>query len=140
MSFLRAIVCAMCLLFICGAAAAAEKEYQKLYKVGVEANKKGNFDEAIRYYSKAIAIKPDSADLYFVRGRAYKQSSQLDSAIDDFTKAIALRPAHAEAFNQRGVTYIGLGENRKALADFNKACEFGNSDACANAAKLTKSK
>lgn len=140
MSFLRATVCAMCLLFICGPAAAAEKEYQKLYKLGVEANKKGNFDEAIRYYSKAIAGKPDSADLYFVRGRAFRQSSQLDSAINDFTKAISLRPSHAEAYNQRGVTYIGKGDNRKALADFKKACELGNGDACANVKKLPQSK
>jgi len=140
MSFLKAIICAMYLMFMYSPADAAEKEYQKLYRLGVEANKKGNFDEAIRYYSKAIAIKPDSADLYFVRGRAYRQTSQLDSAINDFTKAISLRPPHAEAYNQRGVTYIGKGDNRKALADFKKACKLGNNDACANVRKLPQPK
>lgn len=140
MSSLRTIICGMCLLLTCGNAAAAGKEYQKLYEQGVAANKKGNLDEAIRYYSRAIALKPDSADLYFVRGRAYKQNSQLDSAISDLTKAVALRPTHAEAYNERGITYIGKGDRQKALADFQKSCQLGDSNACKNISVLAKQK
>jgi tetratricopeptide (TPR) repeat protein len=121
---------------LCGPAAAAEKEYVKLYKQGVEANKKGEFDEAIRYYSKAISLKPDSADLFYVRGRAYTEKDQLDKAISDFTRAIALKPAYAEAYNFRGATFIGKGKNRQAMADFKKACELGYKFGCANAQKF----
>jgi tetratricopeptide (TPR) repeat protein len=128
-SFLAA---AVCLLTLSSPLAAAEKPYQTLYKQGVAANKKGDLDEAIRLYSKAIAVKTDSADLYFVRGRAYRQKDQYDAAIKDFDKAIALRPNFAEAYNHRGVTRIGKGEQDKARADFKKACELGSSDGCAN--------
>jgi tetratricopeptide (TPR) repeat protein len=137
---IRAIVCVICLLLISSYGVAAEKEYQKLYRHGVEANKKGNLDEAISLYSKAISLKPDSADLYFVRGRAYKMKDQYDSAISDLSKAISLRPSYTEAYNHRGVIYIGKGDTRNALADFTKACKLGNRDACANAVKLTKTK
>jgi tetratricopeptide (TPR) repeat protein len=132
----RIILCGIVFIGLCGTAAAAEKEYSKLYKQGVAANKKGDFDEAIRYYSKAISLKPDSAALFYVRGRAYAEKEQLDNAISDFTRAIALKPAYAEAYNFRGVTYIGKGENQKPMADFKKACELGYNLGCANAQKF----
>jgi lipoprotein NlpI len=131
----RVILCGIIFFGLCGPAAAAEKEYVKLYKQGVEANKKGEFDEAIRYYSKAISLKPDSADLFYVRGRAYTEKDQLDKAISDFTRTIALKPAYAEAYNFRGKAYIGKGDTHKAMADFKKACELGYKFGCANAQK-----
>ncbi len=126
---------------MCGPAAAAAKEdVMKIYQQGVAANKKGDLDEAIRCYSKAISLKPDSADLFFVRGRAYKQKDQYDKAVSDLTRAIALNPRYAEAYNHRGVTYIGKGEKQKAMADFRKACELGSRDGCANVGKLKGTK
>ena len=134
---LRIIICVFCLLVTATCGCAAEKEYEKLYRQGVEANKKGDLDEAIRLYSKAISLKPDSPALYFVRGRAYRMHDQYDNAINDFTRAIALKPSYAEAYNHRGVTYIGKGDSQRALADFKKACGLGSRDACANATKLS---
>jgi len=136
MKFLQYIACLSCLVSLCGTARAAEPEHQKLYRQGVEANKKGNLDQAIRYYSQAIALKPKSAPLYFVRGRAYKQQGDLDHAIADLSRAIALKPDYAEAYNHRGVAYIGKGTGKSALPDFKKACGLGLEEACANAKKL----
>jgi tetratricopeptide (TPR) repeat protein len=136
MFLLRGFVYVIFILSLCSQATAAEKEYEKLYKQGVAANKKGELDEAIRFYSKAISLKSDSAALFFVRGRAYKQKEQYDNAISDLTKAISLKPDYAEAYNHRGVTHIGKGENQKAMSDFKKACELGSRDGCANVQKL----
>ena len=85
----------------------------KIYQQGVAANKKGDLDEAIRCYSKAISLKPDSADLFFVRGRAYKQKDQYDMAVSDLTRAIALNPRYAEAYNHRGVPISEKGRSRR---------------------------
>jgi tetratricopeptide (TPR) repeat protein len=136
----RIILCGIIFIGLCSPAAAAEKKYVKIYKQGVTANKKGDFDEAIRCYSKAISLKPDSAALFYVRGRAYLKKDLYDNAISDFTRAIALKPGYAEAYNHRGVTYIGKGENQKAMADFNKACELGYKFGCANAQKFKSMK
>jgi tetratricopeptide (TPR) repeat protein len=116
--------------------AAGEKEYQTLYKQGVEQNKKGNFKEAINLYSQAIAKKPDSAELYFVRGRSFRQNEQYDDAFRDFEKAITLKPKYAEAYSQRGVLFIGKSDNEKARKDFKKACDLGYSEGCGNLKKL----
>jgi tetratricopeptide (TPR) repeat protein len=119
---------------------AQEKQYQTLYRQGVEQNKKGNVKGAIDFYSKAIANKSDSPELYFVRGRAYRQNEQYDESLRDFDKAIALKPNYAEAYSQRGVLYIGRGDQGKARADFKKSCDLGYSDGCANLKKLNASR
>lgn len=133
MSLLRIAVCLFCLLAAGGSAAiAGEQGYKELYRRGVEHNKKGELDQAIASYSKAIVLKPDSAGLFFVRGRAYMEKQQFDSAIGDLSKAIALKPAYAEAYNIRGVSYAGKGQKQLAMADFKKACDMGLNDACKN--------
>lgn len=136
MGLVRGTVCGICLLSLCSSAVAADKEYLKVYQMGVEANKKGKLDEAISHYSRAITLKPNAAGLYYVRGRAYQGKGELDAAIGDFNKAVALKPGYAEAYNHRGVTYIGKKLEKNALDDFKKACELGLKDGCANAQKL----
>jgi tetratricopeptide (TPR) repeat protein len=140
---MRAITASLVIVmifFLAMPVSAAEKNYVQLYRKGVEYNKKGNYPEAIRYYTLAIRSKNDSADLYFVRGRAYKQIDKLDEAINDLTRAITLNPAYAEAFNHRGVTYIGKGDLKAAKKDFEKACSMGHKDACANLKQLNTEK
>jgi tetratricopeptide (TPR) repeat protein len=136
----RTVICGIIFFGICIQATAAEKEYEKLYKQGVAANKKGELDEAIRCYSKAISMKNDSSALYYVRGRAYSQNGDYDKAVSDLTKAISLKSGYAEAYNHRGVTYIGKGDKQKALADFRKACELGSNNGCANVDKFKREK
>jgi tetratricopeptide (TPR) repeat protein len=136
----RIVICWIFLFGLCIQANAAEKEYEKLYKQGVAANKKGDLDEAIRLYSRAISLKSDSSALYYVRGRAYSQNEQYNKAVSDLSRAIALKPGYAEAFNHRGVTYVGKGDKQKALADFRKACEQGSRNGCANVEKFKKEK
>ena len=141
MQLTRAVICGIFIFGLCGPAAAASKEdVMKIYQQGVAANKKGDLDEAIRCYSKAISMKSDSAALFFVRGRAYRQKDQYDNSVSDLTRAIALNPRYAEAYNHRGVAYIAKGENPKAMADFKKACDLGYKDGCANVRKLKGTK
>lgn len=133
MSLIRIFVCALCLSAAAvTAVSAGESTYRELYRQGVEHNKKGELDEAIRLYGKAIALKPDSAALYFVRGRAYLQKEQYDNAIRDLGKAIALKADYAEAYNMRGLAYAGKNLTELATADFRKACTMGNKDGCRN--------
>lgn len=115
---------------------AAGETYRDLYRQGVEANKKGDLDQAVALYTKAIALKGDSPELYYVRGRALKQKDRLDDAVRDFDRAIKLKPGYADAWNLRGATYIGLGKKEKSLADFKKACDLGSPDGCLNLKKF----
>jgi tetratricopeptide (TPR) repeat protein len=136
----RIVICGILFFGFCIQATAAEKEYVKLYKQGVAANKKGDLDEAIRCYSRAISLKSDSSGLYYVRGRAYSEKGEYDKAFSDLTRAIALKPRYAEAYNHRGATNLGKGDKQKALADFRKACELGSNNGCGNVEKFKRVK
>ena len=73
------------------------------------------------YYTKIIELKPDDAETYFNRGRAYEETGDYTRAIADFNKAIELDPNHAEACVGRGRAYYETGDYPRAVADYDKA-------------------
>ena len=55
------------------------------------------FDEALKSFDQALALKPDDADAYYNRGKIFIDLNRNDDAAADFQKALAIRPAYAEA-------------------------------------------
>ena len=51
---------------------------------------KGNYNEAIDIYTKAISLFPDESRLYRHRGHRYITIRKFDLAIEDFEKAVKL--------------------------------------------------
>jgi tetratricopeptide (TPR) repeat protein len=78
---------------------------------------KGDYDPAIRAYTKAIELKPDYAFAYNNRGNAYNDIRDFGRAIRDHTKAVELKPDYADAYNNRAITHFYLKEYEKAWAD-----------------------
>lgn len=140
MPLFRILLPALCLFAATAWGASGDGDYRALYRQGIESNKRGEISQAITYYSKAITLRKNSPELYFVRGRAYKQNDELDKAIADLTRAITLKKDYAEAYNHRAVAYVGKGMTREATADFRKGCSLGHKDACANLKKLQEMK
>ena len=68
----------------------------------------------LQMYDKAIALKPDNADAYINRGRAYGKKGDNDRAIVDYTKAIELTNDYAVAYKNRGLAKLLLRECQKA--------------------------
>jgi tetratricopeptide (TPR) repeat protein len=54
-------------------------------------------NEAVAAYKKAIALKPDFADVYSNLGNALKLQMKLGEACAAYRKAIALQPDFAKA-------------------------------------------
>jgi tetratricopeptide (TPR) repeat protein len=101
---------------------------------GLAEYEKGNYQEAIEYYTKAIESNPDDAFLYNNRGLATyygaKKAKEYKTAISDFSKAIELKPDYAAAYHNRGLAYFkrggwaSTGPFDKAISDFTKAIEL----------------
>jgi Flp pilus assembly protein TadD len=53
-------------------------------------DRKGDFDEAIKSFSKAIELEANNADFYHNRGFAFRKKREYANAIKDYTKAIEL--------------------------------------------------
>src|SRR5215831_7079346 len=72
---------------------------------GVASYKKGQYDQAIADYTKALEINPNDAEIYNNRGVVYGATRRDDQAIADLTKALEINGKYAEAYNNRGVIY-----------------------------------
>lgn len=99
------------------------KAYEEFYR-GFSAEAKGDLDKAIRYYDKAIQLKPDLHAAYYNRGNAYFQKGEVDNAIKNFTTAIELKPDYTDAYYNRGTTYLRKGELDNAIKDLTTAIEL----------------
>src|SRR4030042_5342299 len=70
---------------------------------GLAYSHKGQYDQAISDFNKALEINPRYAEAYNNRGLAYDERGQLDQAISDFNKALEINPRYAEAYTNRGI-------------------------------------
>jgi len=90
---------------------------------GNEELAKGNYKEAIRFYTESIEKNPQYEDAYNNRGVAYYKSGQYFNAVQDYNKVILeLNPLSEQARGNRVDTYLASGRNEDAIRDL----EWGN--------------
>jgi predicted TPR repeat methyltransferase len=63
---------------------------------------RGNLEEAIASYRKALSIKPDLAEVYSNLGKALQDLGKLDEALASYRAALSIDPDSTPA-------YIGMG-------------------------------
>jgi tetratricopeptide (TPR) repeat protein len=85
---------------------------------------KGQYDQAISDFNKALEINPRYAKAYNNRGIAYEMKGQYDQAISDYNKALKIDPETAETYYNRGNAHYKKGQYDRAISDFNKALEM----------------
>jgi tetratricopeptide (TPR) repeat protein len=97
-------------------------------------NISGSSDKAVKDFSSAIKLKPDSASLYYSRAIAYSanakiSSNQKDLMIKDLTKAITLSGGNPNYYKTRGYFYFYYkGEFAKAVIDLEKVISLNPND------------
>lgn len=84
---------------------------------------RGNLDEAVSFYSKAIHRDGALAAAYRYRAAAYKDMGELEASAEDYTRLVELTP-EAIFYNRRGLVYEEMKEWDKALDDYNKTIEL----------------
>ena len=84
---------------------------------------RGDYDEAIKEYTKAIDSDGRNAAAYYGRGLAYHKKGNLSKAIDDYDAAIGNDSRNAEVYFNRGIAYYYKDDLDRAIADWGKAIE-----------------
>ena len=106
---------------------ANEKNYETvavLFYQGLASDNKGEYEEAIKKYDKAIELNSNYAEIYNNRGVVKNKLRKYQEAIADYNKAIELNPNYVEAYNNRGNAKKDLGQHQEAIADYDKAIEL----------------
>ena len=81
----------------------------------------GQFDLALKYYEKAIAIKPDYAKAHFNLAGTLEDLGQLEDSVNSYKKALEIEPDYAEAFNNLGNVFKELKQNDAAVQSYKDA-------------------
>jgi predicted O-linked N-acetylglucosamine transferase (SPINDLY family) len=110
---------------ICEEIVRLQPEHAKsLHLLGVLAGQRGNHQQAIEWFGKAIKRNPGIAAFYANRGIAHSELRQFDAALTDFDKAIRLKPDFAEAHYNRANVLKELRQIDAAVASYDKAIEL----------------
>jgi tetratricopeptide (TPR) repeat protein len=94
---------------------------QEAYDAGVRLIQATRYEQAILNFDRTIDLKPDFADAYRLRGKAYMAETKPDAAIPDFTKVAQMRPADPDPLVERGFAYLDKKDYAKAIADAARA-------------------
>lgn len=97
----------------------SKKDTELFFIQGNTAYKKGNLEEAIKFYSEAIEKTPEFADAYNNRGTVKQELNDLEGAILDFERAVSL-------------------DNEFVLAKYNLAEAYSNTDKLEESLSLLK--
>ena len=122
------------LLFLLSCATTEQKQSEsrnpKFYNNrGIAYGEKGQYDQAISDFSKAIEINAGYDKAYNNRGIVYRLKGQYDQAISDFNKAIEINPRDAQTYNNLAWLLATAKEPRvrngqKAVELALRACEL----------------
>lgn len=93
--------------------------------VAYDFNQKGEYFQAIDFFTKCIEIEPTNFEAYEMRGWTYYYYlDRFDKAVEDATKAIKINPADGFAYHYRGEIYRKLKNYESAIEDFLKCAEL----------------
>ena len=102
---------------------------------GVESSNKGNYEEAINYYTTSINLDPNISSSYFNRGNMYDQMENYTLAMNDYTQAINLNKNIGDYFFNRALLNMNLATSREdnkmfmAIKDLETAIKINPNDA-----------
>ena len=80
---------------------------------------------AIDAYTRAIALSPGVARLYYDRGNERRALGNVKGAIEDYTRALARDPRMGQALINRALDLQESGDVAGALADHERAIALG---------------
>jgi tetratricopeptide (TPR) repeat protein len=94
------------------------------YNLGNALFQKGNVDEAIVQYQKALQIDPDNARVHGNLGNALLKKGNVDEAIAHFQRALQIDPDSVEAHNNLGNALLKEGNVDEAIVQYQKALQI----------------
>ena len=102
----------------------AERSAQDWLLLGNVLQDKGEKDNAVFMYQKAIVVNPKFYKAYYNLANNYAENNQFNLAIENYKKAASLNKENPYIFYNLACVYIKTGELKKAKNNLNKAIMF----------------
>jgi tetratricopeptide (TPR) repeat protein len=92
--------------------------------LGIALLEKGNVDDAIIHFQKALQLNPDAAKVQNNLGNAFLRKGNVDEAISHYQKVLQIRPDYAEIHYNLGNALLRKGSVDDAIVHFQKALQI----------------
>ncbi len=89
--------------------------------IGQIYHRKGDDEQALAAFDRAIHHFPTNPDAHVGRGEALVGLGQFDLAFKSYNEAIRLSPGHSRAFGYRALAFERVGNDDAAIADYDAA-------------------
>jgi tetratricopeptide (TPR) repeat protein len=82
---------------------------------------KGEYDHAIREYTKVLEFQPVSKDMHYHIGRCFRKQKEFREAEDHLLEILGVHPFKPDELYELGLVYAEWGKEEKALEYLNRA-------------------
>lgn len=94
------------------------------YNLGIEASKKENYEEAIKYYKKAVEIDSEFAFAYDNLGISYRKIGKYNEAIEAYKNSSRIDPYSVTPLQNIAIAYQYVKEYEKSIEAYKKLAEL----------------
>ncbi|KAI8546497.1 hypothetical protein RHMOL_Rhmol07G0122700 [Rhododendron molle] len=84
----------------------------------------GNYADAVRHFTDAIALSPDNHVLYSNRSAAHASLNQYAEALSDAQKTVELKPDWPKGYSRLGAAHVGLRSYDDAVSAYRKGLDL----------------
>jgi tetratricopeptide (TPR) repeat protein len=99
------------------------------YNLGNALSHKGQLDEAMAHFQKAVDLNPNYAEAHNNLGIALAEKGRAADGIAEFQKALAIDPGNFDAHSNLGEALLREGRLDEAIIQYQKALEIDPNDA-----------
>ncbi|MBN1457480.1 MAG: tetratricopeptide repeat protein [Sedimentisphaerales bacterium] len=92
--------------------------YLAYNRFGMSLVEQGKYEEAQKYFSASLEIKPNYAETHYNLGEILMQQGKTDQAIVHFTMCISYKPKIIGVHNSLGLALMEKGEYQRAISVF----------------------
>ncbi len=100
----------------------------ELRNSGLEMQRVGDFDSAIKYYQQALISDPKYATVHNDLGILYEQKGLDDKAKMEYLTALKINPHYIRAHSNLALLYEKSGDNNKAYYHWKQRVQLGRPD------------
>ena len=96
------------------------EQYQGLFLIARIYLIERNYNKALEYINKSIAVVPNYPNSYLIKGDAYVKLNKIPEAIDTYNEAGKLDPQNAKIWSKLGLIYYNTKRYDEAIPAYKK--------------------
>jgi tetratricopeptide (TPR) repeat protein len=97
---------------------------EDLVRMGEDVANKSDYEQALKYFEKAIEMNPNNDFAWGDRGLMLDKLDRRDEAIESFSKALMIDPSNSITWHDKGLTLIKSNRLEESIECFDKAIEL----------------